>query len=152
MSDEQSTYEGLRGRIDHYLANKSYSLSGKQKRQLRSYFHNADRPDATLVITDAIDSLPDPQGVRIYDIEPSLEQRLKRNAVRLIGADFTERFGETFFGTDRSGVRQKVPGITICELESAIGALMKIANFREFGVRITQVPSLVNTFRLYRID
>lgn len=147
VSKEVTTYEDLSKALSGDLTNNSVSLSSDVREKLRRDFQNFEDPVAAPLIAEAIDALDiDKENMNITGINQSLETRLKRFGVRMFGGDFVEFVGEVVFNTDRSGVRNKFPGLSAQELRSEVELIDSVSDESFPDVSISEIPSLVNTF------
>lgn len=148
VSEEVTSYEALSEALANRDNSESYSLTADQEEQLIAYFHNATDPVATSLIAERIQSLPQGGDVRIDELEPSFEQRMKRLGMRLFGTDLIEKVGEQLLGNDKSNVRQKVPQISTADLQSEITTLSSHSELDVSGFVIDKLSSLSNTYVL----
>jgi surface carbohydrate biosynthesis protein len=153
VSDEVTSYTDLSQILRTDLTDQSVSLSQDVKGAVRRDFHNFEDPVAAPLIAEAIDSLDNnKESVNITGINQSLETRLKRFGVQMFGGDFVESVGEVIFRTDRSGVRNKFPGLSAQELTSEIELIDRVSDESFPDVTVKKVPSLVNTFSIQPTD
>jgi surface carbohydrate biosynthesis protein len=153
VSEEIISYEELSQALSSNLDDDSVLLPPDVKERVHREFHNFEEPVAGPLIADAIDSLDiDNETVDITGVDPSLKTRLKRFGVRVFSDEFVESIGEVVLGTDRSGVRNKFPGLSTQELISEIKLIDGASEGSFPDVTVKKVPSLVNTFSIQPND